>query len=62
MNKLNKDVPEPIPAHVVASTNETANLAEEAGEMIAKVFGERSTEETGREDGEDVPWDPLPKV
>ena len=38
MNKPNEHVPKPIPAHVMTPTDETANLAEEAGEIIAEVW------------------------
>ena len=58
MNKPDKEVPEPILVHIVAPIDEAANLAKEAGEMIAEVFGERSTEEIEREYGKDVSQDP----
>ena len=49
-----EDVLEPILVHDVAPTNKAANLEEETGETIAKVFGERFVEETGRDDREDA--------
>ena len=62
VNKPDKDVPKPIPTYVVASIDEAANLVEEAREMLAEVSRKRSTEETGREDGEDVSRDPPPEL
>ena len=62
MNKPNEHVPKPIPAQVVAPTDEVANLVEEVREMIAEVSRERFAEETGREDGEDVSRDPPPEL
>ena len=58
VNKMDKDIFEPIPTPVMALTYEAIDLVEEAGKMIAKVFRERSTGETGREDGEDISRDP----
>ncbi|GFS36273.1 hypothetical protein Acr_00g0045040 [Actinidia rufa] len=56
LNRLNEDedVPKPVLVHDATPTNEVANPMEETGETIAEVFGERSVEEIGRDDGEDA--------
>ncbi|PSS07836.1 Cortactin-binding protein like [Actinidia chinensis var. chinensis] len=57
-----EDISEPIHAREMAPTNEDANLAEEARKTIAEVYGERSVEEIGRDDGEDASRDPPPEL
>ncbi|GFS32684.1 hypothetical protein Acr_00g0024020 [Actinidia rufa] len=57
-----EDISEPILARDMAPTNEAANLAEEARKTIAEVYGERSVEETRRDDGEDASRDPPPEL
>ncbi|GFS29945.1 hypothetical protein Acr_00g0009250 [Actinidia rufa] len=49
-------------ARDITPTNEAANPMREAGKTIAKVSGETSVEETGRDDGENASWDPPPEL
>ncbi|GFS34532.1 class I glutamine amidotransferase-like superfamily protein [Actinidia rufa] len=60
VNRLDEDenVPGPILARDIALTDEATNPAEEAGEKITEVSGERFVKETVRDDGEDSSWDP----
>ncbi|GFS36489.1 hypothetical protein Acr_00g0046260 [Actinidia rufa] len=64
LNRPDKDenVPEPVLAHDMASTNEASNPAEEAGKTIAEVSKERSVEKTGKDNGEDLSQDPPPEL
>ncbi|GFS42556.1 hypothetical protein Acr_00g0080520 [Actinidia rufa] len=56
LNKVeeNEVAPEPVPDFSVAPNIEVVDSAEEVGKAVAEAPGDRSTEETGADDGEDA--------